>query len=77
MPLRYKIDVLQALKQKGYSAYRLAQEKLLSGSSIQKLRTGVPLGADGLEMLCKLLVCQPGDIIEYREEPEPEPQCPH
>ena len=46
MPLKYRFDVLQALNEHGYSAYRLAKEKLLSGSSIQKLRTGEPLGAD-------------------------------
>ena len=68
MPLKYKIDVLQALKVKGYSAYRLAQDKLLSGSSIQKLRKGEVLGAEGLVMLCKLLECQPEDIIYYSPE---------
>lgn len=69
MPLKYNFDVLQALKEKGYSAYKLAQDKLLSGSSIQKLRKGEPLGADGIATLCELLNCQPGDIIRY-EEPE-------
>ena len=65
VPIKYKIDVLQALKVKGYSTYRLAQEKLFSGSSIQKLRTGEVLGADGLATLCELLECQPEDLIYY------------
>lgn len=65
MPLKYKFDVLQELKARGYSAYRLAQEKLLSGSSIQKLRTGEVLGAEGIATLCELLECQPGDILCY------------
>lgn len=68
MPLKYKFDVLQALKAKGYSAYRLANDKLLSGSSIQKLRTGEALSADGIATLCKLLECQPGDILRYDAE---------
>ena len=40
MPLKYKFDVLQALKEKGYSAYTIRKEKLLSESTIQKLRSG-------------------------------------
>lgn len=65
MSLKYKFDILQALKERGYTAYRLANEKLLSGSSIQKLRTGTPLGADGIATICELLECQPGDILSY------------
>lgn len=70
MPLKYKIDILQALKAKEYSAYRLAQEKILSGSSIQKLRMGEALGADGIATLCELLECQPGDILCYEPKKE-------
>lgn len=70
MPLKYKTDILQDLKLKNYSTYRLVQEKLLSGSSIQKLRTGEVLSADGIATLCKLLNCQPGDIIYYEPENE-------
>lgn len=68
MSLHYKIDVLKALQEHGYSSYKLAKEKLLSGSSIQKLRNGEPLGADGLNTLCRLLQCQPGDLLEYHED---------
>lgn len=68
MPLKYKTDVLTALKEKGYTTYKLSQEKLLSGSSIQKLRTGEVLSADGIATLCRLLDCQPGDIISYEKE---------
>ena len=71
MPLKYKFDVLQELKARGYSAYRLAQEKLLSGSSIQKLRTGEVLGAEGIATLCELLECQPGDLLRYNRVEKP------
>lgn len=65
MSLKYKIDILAALKDKGYSSYRLANEKIMGNGSIQKLRNGEVLGADGIATLCKLLECQPGDILEY------------
>ena len=36
--MTFKINVLQALKDKGYSTYRIKNEKLLSQSTLQKLR---------------------------------------
>ena len=68
MALRYKIEVLPALKAKGYNTNRIRQEKLLSESTVQKLRTGVGVSWDNLQTLCRLLGCQPGDLIEYVEE---------
>ena len=65
MPLRYKIDVLEALKQKGYTTYSLRKDNKLSQSTIQKLREGKGVAWENIENLCTLLECQPGDIIEY------------
>lgn len=68
MPLRYKIDVVQALKEKGYNTNRLRQEKLISESVLQKLRHSEPVSWSNIEQLCKLLQCQPADIMEYVED---------
>lgn len=68
MGLQYKIDVLQALKDKGYTTYKLRTEKLLSESTIQKLRNGKGVSWENLESFCRLLDCQPSDIIEYIKE---------
>ena len=68
MPIRYKIDVLEALKKKGYTTYQIRKEKLLSESTIQKFRNGDIVSAENLSKLCQLLNCQPGDILEYEEE---------
>ena len=65
MTLQYKIDVVSALKEKGYSSYRIRQEKLLSESTIQKLRAGKGVSWENLETLCALLECQPADLIEF------------
>ena len=65
MPLRYKIDVLEALKQKGYTTYSLRKENKLSQSTLQKLRKGKGVAWENIENLCSLLECQPGDIIEF------------
>ena len=68
MPIVYRIEVLPALKNAGYNTTRLRREKLLSESTLQKFREGKPVSWENLETLCSLLSCQPGDIIEYKEE---------
>lgn len=65
MPLKYKIDVLSALKQAGFSTYRLQKEKILSSSTIHKLKTGAIVDNHNVAVLCRLLDCQPGDLLEY------------
>jgi putative transcriptional regulator len=68
MALQYKINVLDALKEKGYTTYSLRKEKLLSESTIQKLRVGEGVAWDNIETLCKLLDCDVGDLLEYVKE---------
>lgn len=68
MPIKYKIDVMKALKDKGYYPRRLRTEKLMGEAQIQQIRNGEIVSRRNLEVLCKLLECQPGDIIEYQKE---------
>lgn len=68
--LRYKIDVLEALKNNGYSSYKLRKERLIGEAQIQKIRDNELVSKETLNTLCKLLHCQPGDLIEYIEETE-------
>ena len=68
MPLIYKIDILQALKEKGFNTTRLRREKLLAEGTIQKLREKKPINWDNIARLCDMLDCQPGDLIEYVSE---------
>lgn len=64
--MKYKIDVLKELKNIGYTTYRLRKEKVLNETTIQKLREGnTDISVRTLEVLCKLLKCQPNDILEY------------
>ena len=68
MPLRYKIDVLAALKEKGYNTNKIRTEGLLSQSTLQKFRNQKGASWENLETLCRLLNCQPGDLLEYVPE---------
>lgn len=65
MGLQFKVDVLAALKEKGITTYQIRKEKLLSESTVQKLRAGIGISWENLETLCRLLDCQPYDLIEY------------
>ena len=68
MPLRYKVDVINALKEKGYNTNKIRTEGLLSQSTLQKFRNNQGVSWENLETLCKLLECQPGDLIEFVDE---------
>ena len=65
MPLQFKMDVVSALKEKGYATYRIRNEKILSESTVQKLRAGKGVSWENIETLCRLLECQPADLMEY------------
>lgn len=67
MSIKYKIDVLSELKAAGYSTYKLRKGKILSERTIQLLREGKLIALESIDILCKLLKCQPGDILEYIE----------
>lgn len=68
MPIKYKTDVLEALKGKGFTTYRIRKEKLLAESTVQALRRGDPVSFENLGRVCQMLGCQPGDLLEYSEQ---------
>lgn len=66
--LVYKINILDKLKEAGYSSYKMRREKLLGEATIQKLRENRMIGIESIDAVCRMLQCQPGDIIEYTDE---------
>ena len=68
MPLRYKVDILGLLKERGYNTNRIRTEGLLSQSTLQKFRNGQGVSWENIETLCTLRDCQPGDLVEYVKE---------
>ena len=70
MAIRYKVDIMAELKQKGYSSTKIREEKLIGQSYLQQLRHGELVSLKTLDTICTLLDCQPGDLLEYvREAP--------
>lgn len=70
MPVKYKVDILAVLKDKGFTTYKLRQEKLLAENTIQQLRKGDLVSWANISRICSMLDCQPGDILEYEQEAE-------
>lgn len=48
----------------------LAEKLGITPANLSILKTGKAKGIrfDTLEAICKILACQPGDILEYRED---------
>ena len=68
--IRYKINILEALKEAGYNTNRLRKEALLSEGVIQSLRQGKYIALQNIDKICSLLNCQPADLLEYVKETE-------
>lgn len=80
--LRYRFDVLDALKRKGWNTGRLRAENIaarergekapgISEGSIQSLRDSRPVSWATIEIICDKLDCQPGDFLEFVKENPP------
>ncbi len=66
--LKYKIDVLATLKEKGFNTNKIRIEKIMGEAMLQKIRNGEMVSWSVFEKLCDLLNCQPADLIEYVKE---------
>lgn len=67
MPIIINLDVMMAKRK---MSLNLLSEKVgLTTVNLSILKTGKAKGVrfDTLEAICKVLGCQPGDILEYRE----------
>lgn len=75
--LRYKMNVLSALKEAGYTTGRIRSERIMGEQMLQKIREGVEMPSWGtIETICRILNCQPGDIVEYIPENKEAPDAP-
>lgn len=68
MPIVYKFDILAALKEAGYSSTRIRNEKIMGQATLTQLRHGDLVSWMNIETICRLLSCQPGDLLEFVPE---------
>ena len=68
MPIIINVDVMLARRK--MSSGELAQKIGISAANLSILKTGKAKAVrfTTLEVICKALDCQPGDLLEYRQE---------
>lgn len=65
MAIRWRLEPLPLLKDCGYSTYRIRREKILSETSLQKMRHLQMVSTQDLDTICRLTGKQPGKLIEW------------
>lgn len=69
MPIVVNLDVMMARRK--VSSGELAERVGITPANLSILKNGKAKAVrfSTLEVICRVLGCQPGDILEYREEP--------
>lgn len=73
MPIIVNLDVMMARRK--MSLNELSEKVGLTLSNLSILKTGKAkaIRFNTLEAICKVLSCQPGDILEYADDEEKSP----
>lgn len=59
------------MEKRHISYYRLGNEGI-DAQTLQRIRHNQPITTTTLGALCKIMHCQPGDLIEYIDDPQDE-----
>ncbi len=70
MSIIINLDVMMAKRKKGLKELAGEVDITLANLSILKNNKAKAVRLSTLDAICKALNCQPGDILEYVEEPE-------
>jgi putative transcriptional regulator len=68
MPIVVNLDVMMAKRKMSLNELSQKVELTLANLSILKNEKAKAIRFSTLEALCAALECQPGDLLEYREE---------
>jgi putative transcriptional regulator len=70
MPISYR-KLFDLFKEKGITTTRIRRENILGQGTLTAIKNGKGgLDSKTIAKLCKLLDCQPGDIMEYVDDIE-------
>ena len=71
-----KIPIIPALTAAGYNPARIRREKIIGEKYMTQLRRGHVPSHGLLDTLCRLLNCQPGDLLAYVPDDQPAAPAP-
>lgn len=63
-------NLWNVMKERGVSQYALIKEYHISPAQITRLKRNESVSTHTIEMFCKILQCNVGDIMEYIEDEE-------
>ena len=63
--VKENVNILQSLKEKGLSEYKLRKNKILGTSRIQRLRHGALPSWHELDLICRITARSVAGLIEY------------
>ncbi|MBQ8687559.1 MAG: helix-turn-helix transcriptional regulator [Ruminococcus sp.] len=69
MPIKYD-KLIAKMKEHGLTSYRIKKDKIIGQATWKKIQEGGDIDTRTIAKLCKVLDCQPGDLIEYVDEQE-------
>ena len=68
MPISF--DPMREYMRKHKISYYYLSNEGIESATLQRLRHDEPVTTGTIEKLCRIMNCQPGDLMCYREEPE-------
>lgn len=66
--LKFKVNIIDLLRENGYNPGRIRKEKLIGEKTMQDMKAGVVPGTKTIDTLCKILEMQPGNLLKYVDE---------
>ena len=70
MPIKYD-KLIALMRDRGITSYTLKRDNIIGQATYKKIMEGGDIDTRTIAKLCKLLECQPGDILEYVPEELP------
>ena len=67
MSIKYD-KLLKLMEEKGVTSYTIKKDNIIGQATFKKIKEGGDIDTRTIDKLCKLLNCQPGDIMEYVED---------
>ena len=58
----------KVMKEKGVTQYALIKQYRVSPGQITRIKRDESVSTHTIEVFCKILQCQPGDIMEYIDD---------
>lgn len=76
MPIKYD-KLIAMLEKKGITSYTLKNKynNIIGQATFKKIKEGGDIDTRTIAKLCKLLNCQPGDILEYSDDETAPEDC--